>query len=121
MPLRRVISPIWHGRYRSEGQAFSLTQDTPVKLALNIMPRRMSADAYRRRATALYEAGVEYLFFWDGGMGRAQHSGASHVMRRLGHREEIEAWSRAGEPQLTIPAMYLRKLGGWDFKYVSPG
>lgn len=99
----------------------SLTKGTPCKLALNIMPRHMSAESYRKRAAALYEAGIEYLFFWDGAMERAQNSGAAHVMRRLGHREEIEAWHESGEPSLAIPEMRLLKLGDWDFRYVSPG
>jgi hypothetical protein len=99
----------------------SLTENTRCKLALNIMPRNMSAKAYRERAAQLYRAGIENLFFWDGGMERAQRTGASHVMRRLGHRDEIEAWSRAGEPSLEAPSMRLHKLGGWDYSYVSPG
>ena len=99
----------------------SLTKDTECKLALNIMPREMKAQAYRKRAASLYEAGVEYLFFWDSGLERAQRTGASHVMRRLGHRDEIAAWIEAGEPSLGIPTFHLRKLGGWDFTFVSPG
>jgi len=99
----------------------SLTKGTATELALNIMPRQMSAEEYRRRVAPLYEAGVEHFYFWDGAMGRAQNSGASHVMRRLGHKEEISDWVEAGEPSLAAPQMWLRRLGDWDFSYVSPG
>ncbi len=99
----------------------ALTQGTTTKLALNLMPRQMSGAEYRRRAAALYAAGVEHLFFWDGALERAQSTGASHVVRRLGHREEIQAWIEAGEPSPAAPTTRLRTLGGWDFSYVSPG
>ena len=99
----------------------ALTKGTSTELALNIMPRQMSAEEYRRRLAPLYEAGVEHLYFWDGAMGRAHNTGASHVMRRLGHKEEVAAWVEAGEPGLAAPQMWLRKLGDWDFAYVSPG
>jgi secreted protein with Ig-like and vWFA domain len=99
----------------------SLTKGTATTLALNIMPRQMSAEEYRRRVAPLYEAGVEHLFFWDGAMGRSQHTGASHVMRRLGHKEEVADWVKGDQPSLAAPRMWLRNLGDWDFSYVSPG
>ena len=42
-----------------------ITKGTPCRLAPNIMPRHTTAEDYRRRALALYEAGIEDLFFWD--------------------------------------------------------
>ena len=48
-------------------------------------------------------------------------NGASHVMRRLGHKEEIAAWVEAGEPNVDAPLMFVRKLGDWDFTYMTPG
>ena len=99
----------------------ALTKGTSTEVALNIMPRQMSAEEYRRRLAPLYEAGVEHFYFWDGALGRAQNTGASHVMRRLGHKEEVAAWVEAGKPGLAAPQMWLRKLGDWDFAYVSPG
>ena len=44
-----------------------------------------------------------------------------NALRRLGHRDEIEAWLQAGEPELGSPSLPLRKLGDWDFSYVTPG
>ncbi len=99
----------------------ALTKGTNTRLALNLMPRQMSAAEYRRRAAALYAAGADHLFFWDGGLERAQTTGASHVVRRLGHRDEVRAWVEAGEPDLEAPQTELLNLGGWDFSYVSPG
>ena len=98
-----------------------LTKGTSTKLALNIMPRQMRPEEYRGRVAPLYDAGVEHFFFWDGAMGRSQSTGASHVMRRLGHKEEVAAWVKAGGANLDAPQMWLRKLGDWDFSYVSPG
>lgn len=99
----------------------SLTRGTPTALALNIMPREMSGEEYRRRLSPLYEAGVEHFFFWDGAMTRAQFTGTSHVMRRLGHGDEVAAWTKAGEPGLDAPQTRLRKVGDWDLSYVMPG
>jgi hypothetical protein len=61
---------------------------------------------------------VEHLFFWDrgGGYGRTWDT-----LCRLGHREELETWSRSGEPELERPGSTLRKLGDWDVSYVTPG
>ena len=98
-----------------------ITRDTPCKLALNLMPRSLTAKQYRSRAHALYQAGVEHLFFWDGGRGRGGSDSAWEAMRRLGHREEIEAWVRAGSPEFQRPGSELVKLGDWDLSYNTPG
>ena len=101
----------------------SLTKGTACKLAPNIMPRQMSPEAYRKRAAALYDAGVENLFFWDCAScdGRANYSGSWDGLRRLGHREEIEAWTKLDGPTLAAPTTAIRKLGDWDMSYDTPG
>ena len=99
----------------------ALTKGTETKLALNLMPRQMSGSEYRRRAATLFAAGVDHLFFWDGGLERAQSTGSSHVVRRLGHYDELQTWIDAGEPDVEASQMQLRTLDGWDFSYVSPG
>ena len=68
----------------------------------------------------LCEAGVEHRFFWDVAMARAQSTGASPVMRRLDHREEIAAWVKACEPDLDAPKAQLREPCGRDFAYATP-
>ncbi len=97
-----------------------LTKGTACKLALNIMPRQMSPEDYRRKAEALYAAGVENLFYWDCN-GRATYNFAWDSLRRLGHREEIQAWMQAGEPDLEPERMIFNELGGWDMNYDTPG
>ena len=98
-----------------------ITRGTACKLALNLMPRSLTAKQYRSRAHALYQAGVEHLFFWDGGPGRGGSDSAWEAMPRLGHREEVEAWVRAGSPEFQRPGSELVKLGDWDLSYTSPG
>ena len=101
----------------------SLTSGTRCKLAPNLMPRELSGEDYRRTAAALYEAGAEYFFFWDTDVQqpRSNSTGPWDAARRLGHREEIEGWIKAGEPRLSAPTMAIRKLGDWDLSYTSAG
>ena len=101
----------------------SLTKGTACKLAPNIMPRQLSPEAIRRRAAALYESGVEHLFVWDSDVlqPRSNNAGSWNVFRRLGHREEIEAWLASGEPGLETPTTPIRNLGDWDLTYRTPG
>ena len=99
----------------------SLTKGTSCRLAPNVMPRDLSPEEYRRRASALYAAGVENLFFWDSATRRANFSASWNALRRLGHKEEIASWTEAGEPSLANPTHVLRRLGDWDMRYVTPG
>ena len=101
----------------------SLTKGTACKLAPNIMPRENTAEQFREKAAALYEAGVENLFFWDTDVlqPRLLDVRSWDALCRLGHRDEIEAWMRAGKPGLAAPTTTLRKLGDWDLSYMTPG
>jgi len=101
----------------------SITKGTACKLAPNIMPRQLSPEAIRRRAAALYEAGVDNLFLWDADVlqPRSNSAGSWNVFKRLGHREEIEAWQDAGEPALDTPIVTITNLGDWDLSYRTPG
>ena len=92
----------------------SLVRGTQCRLALNLMPRGLTAEEYHRKAHRLYGAGVEHLFFWDG-IGRVRK------VPRLGHKEEVAAWSAAGEPPILPSATRLRKLGEWDLTLETPG
>ena len=100
-----------------------LVEGTNCQLALNVMPRHMSAEAFRRKAAALYGQGVENLFFWDsaGPSGRANFSASWNALRRLGQREEIEQWIRQGEPSLAPVSVPLRRVGDYDLTYQTPG
>ena len=101
----------------------SLTKGTACTLAPNLMPRELSAEAYRRIAAGLYGAGVEHFFYWDTDVQqpRSDSTGPWDAARRLGHREEIEAWRRAGEPELSHTMVPIRSLGGWDLSYTDAG
>ena len=100
-----------------------LVRGTSCVLAPNLMPRHMTPEEFRRRATTVYSAGVEHMFFWDcaGGSGRANFRDMWNALRRLGHRDEIDAWWASGELDLSNSRMDLRKLGDWDLSYVTPG
>ncbi len=100
-----------------------LVRGTDVILAPNVMPRHMSPGDLRRRAAAIYDAGAEHMFFWDcaAGGGRANYRAMWSALRRLGRRDEIEAWRRAGEPDLSAPTVPLQRLGDWDLSYATPG
>lgn len=98
----------------------NLLQGSSCRLAPNLMPRQIQPEDYRRRANALYQSGVENLFFWDCYQ-RCDFSHSWSALRRLGHREELKAWADAGSPPLDRPGTILRKLGDWDLRYETPG
>ena len=105
---------------RAAGWFLRLTRGTPCKLALNLLPRKISPEEYRRRAHRLYRAGAEHLFTWDVNA-RDDYSASWTALRRLGHRAEIAAWMRAGQPSLADGFNSAQKIGGWDYRYESPG
>ena len=88
-----------------------LVEGTNCQIALNVMPRHMSPEAFRRKAGSLYAQAVENLFFWDsaGPRERANFSAAWNALRRFGHGEEIEQWRQLGEPNL--PPRRFRCIG----------
>ncbi len=81
---------------------------------------RRSPEEYRKRASQCYAQGLDNLFFWDTNA-RYDFSPSWSALRRLGHKEELEAWVRAGSPALPRPATKLKKLGDWDLTYATPG
>jgi hypothetical protein len=97
-----------------------LTQGTRCTLACNLIPRRMEPEDNRRRAVGLYRAGVPHLFFWDVDQ-RADYGIAWSALRRLGHVEELDAWSAAGSPAIPRPTSAFKRLGDWDLTYQTPG
>lgn len=92
----------------------SLVKGTRTRLALNLLPRDLTAEEYYQKAHTLYQAGVENLFFWDG----------THRVRkvlRLGHREGVAAWMESGQPPRLPSAVQVWNLGGWDLHTETPG
>lgn len=100
----------------------SIARGSRCKIAFSILPRYMSPEDYWRKAAALYAAGAEYLFFWDCA-GRVNYTNQHqwNAIRRLGHKEEIEAWMRAGQPSLAPVQKTLARLGDWNMAYETPG
>ena len=105
---------------RSTEYFIRLTRGTACTLALNLMPRGITPEDYKRRAHALYEAGVENLFFWDC-FGRTNHDPSWTTLSRLGHREELAAWAALGCPPVERPRAALHRIGDWDLSYQTPG
>ena len=99
---------------------YRITRGTGCKLALNLMPRQLSGDEYRRRAHALYQAGSDHLFFWDTNA-RNDFSPSWDALRHLGHRQELKEWAAAGMPEHKPAGSRLRKLGNWNLHYETPG
>ena len=87
------------------------------------MPREISGEDYRKRASAIYGTGAERLFLWDtdAQQPRLATPGPWDVAKRLGHRDEIAAWVSGGQPNLAVPTRSVSKLGDWDLGYSTPG
>ena len=92
----------------------SLVKGSRCRLALNLMPRGLSAEEYYQKAQKLYQEGVENFFFWDG-------SERVRKALRLGHRKEVAAWVAAGQPPRLPSAVQVWDLGGWDLHMETPG
>ena len=92
----------------------SLVKGTRCRLALNLLPRDLTAEEYYRKADKLYQAGVDNLFFWDG-------TGRVRKVLRLGHHEEVSAWMANGQPARLPASIQVRVLGGWDLQMETPG
>ena len=101
----------------------STTKNSSCELAVNLMPRHLSAEEYRSRAAGLYDAGVESFFFWDSDVHQARSNNANNWngLMRLGHRDEVKAWVQSDQPPLSMPSAPLTLLGDWDLAYETPG
>ncbi|MCH8346743.1 MAG: hypothetical protein IIC87_07455 [Chloroflexi bacterium] len=100
-----------------------ITRGTACKLAPNMMPREITGEDYRSRASAIYGAGAEHIFLWDtdAQQPRLATAGPWDVAKRLGHRDEIAGWISGGHPSLAVPRRSVSKLGDWDLGYSTPG
>ena len=52
---------------------------------------------------------------------RFSSEGSWNALRRLGHRNEVEAWVAGGRPSLATKALKLTRIGDWDVSYDTPG
>ena len=100
----------------------SLTRETNCELALNVMPRHLTTEQFRRKAHQLYQAGVTYLAFWDSSKTWAEDKmdqGCFQHLRRLGHSEELASWVQAGQPDLVPSTTRLQKVGEWEMTFIA--
>ena len=100
---------------RSAEFFLALTRGTPCRLALNIMPRSMTPEDYKRRAHGLYQAGAENLFFWDS-YTRTNYDPdpGPRSSSRLGHKAEVADWPACGGlagGEAEAQAVQARRLG----------
>ncbi len=70
-------------------------------------------EAYSRRASELYAAGVEGIAFWDTNL-QDRFTATWSAMRRLGHADELKASSWRSPP---VRSTTVRKLGGIDVSF----
>lgn len=100
----------------------SLTRGTECELALNVMPRVLTPEQYRRKAHQLLKAGVPYLAFWDSSKTWAVDkidAGSYQHLRWLGHLQELDAWIQAGEPNLVHASTPLTRVGEWEMTFIA--
>jgi len=93
----------------------NFVRGTNCRLALNVMPRDLSSQAYKKKAHALYESGVDNLAFWDTSIIGGQ---ASDTLRRLGHVAEIAAEFRSEAKPDRVHKTHLKRMAGWDMDFV---
>ena len=93
----------------------NLVKNTRCRLALNVMPRNLTWKQYRKKAHALYQAGVENLAFWDSSV---VESSAFPLLPDLGHREALSEWSRLGEPEPQTSSVALKSIQNWEMTFI---
>ena len=114
-----VASDTWSDPSKVE-PFVAMVRGTDCELAMNVMPRELGPKDYRLMASMLYGTGAESLFFWDTNA-RCTYQPPWAALRRLGHRDKIEAWLRSGEPELSATVVPLRSLAGWNMEAIAPG
>ena len=87
-----------------------LVKDTSVKLYPDLYPRRQPPAASLYSAATLYQLGAEGISLWDT-YNRVVRISEWAMMRRLGHREEIEVWRAAGKGDDYFRVLNFKQLG----------
>ena len=96
-----------------------VTRGTRCKLYPNMMPRRMLAGEFRKKALGYYESGADGLFFWDTN-DRHDTTSMWTTIRRLGHRSEIKDFVTREKPEEEPRTTKLLRLGGYFMQKYSP-
>lgn len=85
----------------------SIVRGTHCKLYMDVLPRQMSPEEYRKKAIDYYRKGIDGLCFWDT---KTNYLRTWSMMSRLGHKSEIKNWDDgAGKLYRTIP---IKSFGG---------
>ncbi len=115
--IDNLISYPWRDEEIDVEYFAQITGNSQVRYYPEIMPRTMPPEAFRVRALENYAAGADGLCFWDTN-GRHQRLQEWSMVRRLGHRDQLESWDD-GEGQLyrTVP---LRSVGGYVLDKYPP-
>ena len=74
-----------------------LEREYGVTVFFDLLPRIMMPEELKRRVLDLYHCGAERLSFWDT-YSRAPARLCWSMLRRVGHKEELENWD-SGEGQ----------------------
>ena len=82
---------------------------------IEIMPRQMEPEEYRRRAVDIYAHGAAGICLWDT-YNRVWYPGQWTMASRLGHRQELASWD-SGEGRLYRKLPILRLMGMRVDKY----
>ena len=87
-----------------------LVRGTPVQLRPDLYPRRLPPAVALDAAKTLYDMGCDGITFWDT-YARVERVSEWAMMKRLGHREQIDAWREAGKGN--------DYFGVMDFKWIG--
>ena len=115
--LDLMVPDTWLGKPIDFEYFAGITRGTPCELYAQIMPRRMPAGEYRRRALQAYAAGAQGLCLWDAS-GRYPILPEWNTARRLGHKDELTAdGDGADQYSCAIP---VKTLGGYTVDRYPP-
>ncbi len=115
--IDNLIPYPWRDDEIDVGYFAQLTRNSAVQYYPEIMPRTMPPEEFRTRALENYSAGADGLCFWDTN-GRHQRLKEWSMIRRLGHRDQLERWDDGeGSLHRTVP---LRSVGGYVLDKYPP-
>lgn len=109
---------LWPELSRNDMRFFeSMTEGSGCKVYPNVMPRRMGAEEYLKKAANAYKEGADGLAFWDAS---ARHTLLSQwrAIRDLGHKAELAEWLETG--RLAPKLVQLKRLGGYTVDRYHP-
>ena len=115
--LDLLVPDTWIGKPIDLPYFIGITRGTPCECYAQLMPRRMPAAEYRRKAAEAYAAGAQGLCLWDAN-GRYPILPEWNTIRRLGHVEAL-----AGDvpgPEQHYRQIPVNTLGGYTVDRYPP-